>query len=55
MEFMGRHNLVMNIKIVWIKIVETPIHGLTIYSLQMLYGSTLVQSIIFCDENPIST
>jgi hypothetical protein len=36
-------------------IVGTPIHGLTIYSLQMFYGSTLVQSIIFCEENPIST
>jgi len=35
-------------------IVETPIHGLTIYSFQILYGSTLVQLITFCDENPIS-
>jgi hypothetical protein len=33
--------------------METPIRGLTIYSLQMLYGSTLVQSIIFCEENLI--
>jgi len=37
------------------EIVETHIHGLTIYPLQMLYGSTLVQSVIFCEENLIST
>jgi hypothetical protein len=36
-------------------IVETVIHGSTIYSLQMLYGSTLLQSVIFCEKNPIST
>jgi hypothetical protein len=35
--------------------METPIHELTIYSLQMLYGSIQVQLIIFCEENPIST
>jgi hypothetical protein len=37
------------------RIVETHVHGLTIYSLQMLYGSILVQLIIFYEENPIST
>jgi hypothetical protein len=33
--------------------METPIHGLTIYSIQILYGSTPIQSIIFYDGNPI--
>jgi hypothetical protein len=36
--------------LVELKIVETPIYGLTIYSLQTLYGFTLVQSIIFYEE-----
>jgi hypothetical protein len=36
-------------------IVETLIHGLTIYSLQMLYGSTPTQSVIFCEKTPIFT
>jgi hypothetical protein len=32
------------------RIVETPTHGLAIYSLQMLYGSTSIQSIRFCKK-----
>jgi hypothetical protein len=56
MEFMGRKNLVLNINIGWIRNSgNTTIHGLTIYSLQMLYGSTPLQLVIFCEENPIST
>jgi hypothetical protein len=31
----------------------TPIHELTIYSLKMLYGYTLIQSVIFCEKNLI--
>ncbi len=52
----------MKVGIIWswtltlvkLGIMETPIHGLTIYSLQMLYGSTIVQLVIFCKENLIS-
>ncbi len=50
---MGRHDLLLNTILVELGIVETPTHGLTIYSLQMLYDSTLVQSVIFCEKNPI--
>jgi len=54
MELMGRHNLVLNITIVQIRNNGNAyMYGLTIYLLQMLYGST--QSIIFCEENPIFT
>jgi hypothetical protein len=54
MEFMGRNNLVLNINIGYIgNSGDTPIHGFTIFSLQMLYGSTSVQWIIFCDGNSI--
>jgi hypothetical protein len=35
-------------------LVETPIHGLTIYSLQMVYGSNPMQLVIFCEENSLS-
>jgi len=30
-------------------------YGLIIYSLQMLYGSTPIQLVTFCEGNPIST
>jgi hypothetical protein len=53
---MGRHNLVLNITIGQIRNNGNAyMYGLTIYLLQMLYGSTQVQSIIFCEETPIFT
>jgi len=36
-------------------ILDTPIHGLTTYSLEMFYCSTLIQSITIYKADPIFT